>query len=58
MNPTYQLYEDPSGSLFIISAGDPEEADCLSQVTKQRDKAELILAAVNACRPQLRRKEK
>ena len=43
----YQLYEDKTGALFIISAGNPEESDCLTPVTKQRDKAEYILAAVN-----------
>lgn len=48
MKPAYQLYADTSGALFIISAGDPQEADCLSRVTSDRRKAEFILAAVNA----------
>ena len=49
--PTYQLYEDSAGSLFIISSGNPEEADCLTPITKDKEKALWILAAVNAYTP-------
>ena len=48
MKNCYQLYADPTGALFIISAGDPEEADCLAPVGKNREKALYILEAVNA----------
>lgn len=48
MKDCYQLFEDCKGSLFIISAGDPEEADCLTAVTKNRANAQYILDALNA----------
>lgn len=60
MKNCYQLYADPTGALFIISAGDPEEADCLAPVGTNRENALYILEAVNsyaaAHRPTPRRK--